>query len=135
MMKNTTKPLHAGAVLLDVDGTVLDSNDMHAHAWEKALDLCGRPVTFDEIRRCIGMGGDKLLRATAGIDEESDLGTEVTARKKSIFRERYLSQCHPFPRARALLEKMRANGLAIVVATSAGADELAALLEAARVSI
>ncbi|HZQ37601.1 MAG TPA: HAD family hydrolase, partial [Dehalococcoidia bacterium] len=50
---------HTRAVIFDVDGTLVDSNDAHAHAWVEALIAFGHPVTFAQVRPLIGMGGDK----------------------------------------------------------------------------
>ena len=61
-------------VLLDVDGTLVDSNDAHAHAWVKALAEHGVAVPFAKVRRLIGMGGDKLLPLAAGIAADSPQG-------------------------------------------------------------
>ena len=57
------------AVILDVDGTLVDSNDAHAHAWVEAFAEAGITVDYDTVRRCIGMGGDKLMPAVSGLDE------------------------------------------------------------------
>ncbi|MEA2752803.1 MAG: hypothetical protein QOI41_6946, partial [Myxococcales bacterium] len=62
------------AVLFDIDGTLLDSNDAHAHAWLDALRGHGKDVPLDLVRSKIGMGGDKLLMEVAGIDHESTEG-------------------------------------------------------------
>ena len=57
------------AVLFDIDGTLVDSNDAHAHAWVKAFAEAGVRVEFDRVRCAIGMGGDKLMPAVADIEE------------------------------------------------------------------
>src|SRR5436305_7903140 len=68
-------PMHAlRGVLLDVDGTLVDSNDAHAHAWVAAFAEAGVEVPFDRVRRLIGKGGDKLLPEASGIDPESAQG-------------------------------------------------------------
>jgi beta-phosphoglucomutase-like phosphatase (HAD superfamily) len=54
--------------ILDIDGTIIESNDAHAHAWVMALEQHGHRVAFREVRIRIGMGGDKLLREVAGIE-------------------------------------------------------------------
>lgn len=64
-------------VLLDVDGTLVDSNDAHTRAWVKALAEAGVTVEFAAVRRLIGKGGDKLLPEVSGIDAESDKGKAV----------------------------------------------------------
>jgi phosphoglycolate phosphatase-like HAD superfamily hydrolase len=80
------------AVLLDVDGTLIDSNDAHAHAWVDAGAEFGHAIEFAEVRRLIGMGGDKVLPRLTGLEEESDEGARLLERRGEIFRERYLSQ-------------------------------------------
>jgi HAD superfamily hydrolase (TIGR01509 family) len=85
-----------------------------------------------EICLLIGTGGDKIL-AQVGIDDESDRGRSIAARRKHLFRERYLAGCRPFPGARDLVARMREDGLVIAVATSSEKDDLAALLHVAGV--
>ena len=60
-------------VLFDIDGTLVDSNNAHAHAWVKALAEAGIRVEFGDVRCAIGMGADKLLPAVAGIEADSPL--------------------------------------------------------------
>ena len=122
------------AVLFDVDGTLLDSNDAHARAWEDAFREAGYAARFADVRPLIGMGGDKLLPKVIGVDAESARGKALGKRRQEIFRERYLPRLRPFPGARALLERMRAAGLTLVVATSAKEEELTGLLDAAGVA-
>ncbi len=120
-------------VLLDVDGTLLDSNDAHARAYVEALRACGIQRSFEEVRQLIGMGGDRVLPKLAGVDEESELGQRIGTNKRAIFRERYLPGLLPVRGARQLLEHLRQRGLKLVVASSASGSELHGLLEAARV--
>jgi HAD superfamily hydrolase (TIGR01509 family) len=122
------------AVILDVDGTLIDTNDAHAHAWVEACHEFGHEVAFGEVRRMIGMGGDRVLPRLTGEEEESEAGKKMKERRGEIFRERYLPSCQPFPRARELLERFRDEGLELVVATSASRDDMAALLKAANVA-
>jgi phosphoglycolate phosphatase-like HAD superfamily hydrolase len=122
------------AVLLDVDGTLIDTNDAHARAW---VDVCaefGITASFAEVRRMIGMGGDRVIPRLTGQPEDSELGKTMKERRGRIFRERYLPECRPFPRTRELLRRMRDDGLGLVVATSASDADLAALLDAAGVA-
>lgn len=118
-------------VLLDVDGTLIDSNDAHAWSWVDAFREFGRDIGFDQVRPLIGMGGDKLLPQLTGLDHESDLAARMTARRGEIFNERYLPTLRAFPGAHELLARFRASGLRLVVATSAKAKELTRLLEQA----
>ena len=119
------------AVLLDVDGTLVDSNDAHAQAWVQVLAEFGHPVLFEQVRRLIGMGGDKLLPAVVAIPEDSDEGRRISERRREIFLTRYLPTVRPFSHARDLLARMRAEGLRLVVASSAKAEELQPLLRIA----
>ena len=119
-------------VILDVDGTLVDSNDAHAHAWVDALAEHGYQVPFEKVRRLIGMGGDKLLPAVAGIEKDSAPGKAIDRRRGEIFKARYLPTLRPFPEVRALLQRMRDQGWKLVVASSAKADELDPLLKIAQ---
>jgi HAD superfamily hydrolase (TIGR01509 family) len=122
------------AVLLDIDGTLVDSNDAHAHAWEDALRHFGHDVPFEKVRALIGKGGDKLLAEAAGIDPGSPLGKEIDQLRGRTFMRDYLPQLRPFPKARELLLRLRDDGLLLVVATSAKRSEMAALLEVCEAS-
>jgi HAD superfamily hydrolase (TIGR01509 family) len=119
------------AVILDVDGTLIDSNDAHARAWVEACREIGRDVAIEEARRLIGMGGDKVLPRLTGLEEGSEAGERVKERRGAIFRERYLKELKPFAGARELLERFRAEGLTLAVASSASEKDLGPLLEQA----
>jgi HAD superfamily hydrolase (TIGR01509 family) len=117
-------------VLLDVDGTLVDSNDAHARAWVIALAEGGVTVTFEKVRPLIGKGGDKLLPEASGIDAESPKGKAISKRRGEIFRKEFLPLLRPFPKARDLLVRMKREGLRLGVASSAKEDELKGLLRA-----
>jgi len=104
-------------VLLDVDGTLVDSNDAHARAIVEALEACGLQASFDKVRSLIGMGSDKLLEAAAGLKEDDPRAEQVGDRKKEIFQERYLPGLRPFPHTRELLQRLRERGLPLVAAS------------------
>jgi HAD superfamily hydrolase (TIGR01509 family) len=120
--------------LLDVDGTLLDSNDAHARSWIEALEGEGLSLPLGLVRSKIGKGGDKLLWDLLCVDERSPLGHTIAERRKRIFRSRFLPHVRPLPGARALIETMKARGLALVVATSSSAEEVRDLLTAATVA-
>lgn len=120
-------------VILDVDGTLVDSNDAHAHAWTDALAEAGYRVPFDRVRRLIGMGGDKLLPEAVGLPAETPAGEAIAERRGQIFRERYLPDVKALPGARDLVLRLRAEGHALAVASSAQPDELGLLLKIAGV--
>jgi HAD superfamily hydrolase (TIGR01509 family) len=116
------------AVLLDVDGTLIDSNDAHAQAWVDVGAEFGHAIEFDRVRWLIGMGGDKVLPELTGLEEESPEGERMLERRGEIFRERYLPELSAFPGAAALVERLRDEGRRLVVATSASEKDLEALL-------
>jgi HAD superfamily hydrolase (TIGR01509 family) len=120
-------------VLLDIDGTIVDSNDAHARAWEEAFARYGRAIPFERIRPLIGMGGDKLLERLAGLDSGSAEGKRIAAARASIFTD-FLPTLRPTPGARTMIEWLKSEGATITIATSAAGDEVAGLLEAAGVA-
>lgn len=126
--------MRPGTVILDVDGTLVDSNDAHAHAWVDAFAEAGVTVPFEAVRRAIGMGGDKLMPAVSSLTEESQKGKRISARRGEIFKERYLPAVHAFPGTRELVSRLRADGFQLTVASSAKEDELGPLLERAGVA-
>lgn len=121
-------------VIFDIDGTLVDSNDAHARSWTDTFAEAGYDVPFDAVRPLIGMGADKLLPKTVGVEDDSRDGKMLLARRSEIFREKYLPHLRALPGSRALVDRVRAGGLDPIVATSARNDELKALLTAADVS-
>jgi HAD superfamily hydrolase (TIGR01509 family) len=122
--------MRRGAIL-DVDGTLVDSNDAHAHAWVDALREHGHAVAFEHVRRLIGMGGDKLLPAAVGVSADSPEGIAIGDLRGRIFRERELPRLRAFPGSHELLRALRGRGLRLAVASSAQEDELTPLLRIA----
>jgi HAD superfamily hydrolase (TIGR01509 family) len=116
------------AVLFDVDGTLVDSNDAHAHAWVEAFAEQGMNVDFALVRRCIGMGGDKLIPTVSPLTEDSPKGTRISSRRGEIFKEKYLPTLKAFAGSRELVAALKARGLTTVAASSAKKDELKPLL-------
>jgi len=122
------------AAILDVDGTLVDSNDAHAQAWLTAFNEAGRDVSHDRVRRAIGMGGDKLMPHVAGIAADSPEGKRIAERRKAIFAADFLPHIQPFPRVRDLVQRFQHDGFTVVVASSATAEELDSLLEIAGIT-
>jgi HAD superfamily hydrolase (TIGR01509 family) len=125
---SAARPLEA--VLLDVDGTLLDSNDAHAQAWSDTFKESGLEIGSETVRSLVGMGSDKLLPKLTGIDAESEEGKRLVERRTEIFLKEYLPTVRAFPNVHDLLDRMRSDGLKLVVASSAGEEELKALLGA-----
>ena len=122
-------------VLLDVDGTLIDSNDGHARAWVGALRAHGYVVPFEQVRPLIGMGGDKLLPRVSGIESKSAKGKAIGRSRQQIFLERYLSKLRPFPGVRPFVKHLKERGKRVYVASSAQPEELCPLLERAAASM
>jgi HAD superfamily hydrolase (TIGR01509 family) len=114
-------------VIFDVDGTLVDSNDAHAHAFVEAFESCGYKVPFDPVRRLIGKGADKLIPQLIGRYDAA-----LAEHKKAIFNARYLPRLRAFPGVEDLLRFLTARERHLAVASSAGKDELRSLLEVAR---
>jgi len=121
-------------VIFDIDGTLVDSNDAHAQSWVDTFAEAGYEVPFDVVRPLIGMGADKLLPKTIGVTHDSEEGKTLIKRRSGIFREKYLPTLRPLEGSRALVLRVRSDGLKAIVATSAKDKELKGLLEAAEVA-
>ena len=88
-------------LLIDIDGTLIDSNEAHARAWADILHEHGWPeITWQQVLPLIGMGGDKLLPSVAGIEIDSELGEQLAKRRWEIFQRDYLPRLKPTPGAR-----------------------------------
>jgi len=107
------------AVIFDVDGTLVDSNDAHAHAWVLAITDSGRRVEFSRVRPLIGMGGDKLLPEVTGLSIDSPEGKAIAPKRQEIFRRDFLPHLQPTRGAQRLLESLRDDHKTLVVASSA----------------
>ena len=129
-----SEPVRLRGVLLDVDGTLVLSVDAHARAWAEAFDETGYDVPPERVRPLIGMGGDRVLpQLVPGLNDAEDPGKSIAERRRELFLETHAPRLEAARGARELLERMKADGLRLVAASSAKQDELGALLEAARV--
>jgi HAD superfamily hydrolase (TIGR01549 family) len=123
------------AVLLDVDGTLIDSNEAHARAWADILRERGWPeITWQDVLPLVGMGGDKLLPTLTGVEIDSRRGKALAAERTEHFLTAYAPTIRAWPGTRELLEAIRDRGLKRVIATSAKDDELEILLDRAGIA-
>lgn len=106
------------AAILDVDGTLVDTNYHHALAWYRAFHDCGVLVPLWRLHRHVGMGGDKFVSAVAGQAAEEQLGDEVRGRWEELFNE-LLPEVAPTPGARELVIALKQRGNRVLFATSA----------------
>jgi len=122
------------AVLLDIDGTLVLSNDAHAQAWVEAFAAYGYDVPFEKVRPLIGMGGDQVLpKMVPGLNDEEGDGKAIAEKRKELIIERFGPTLAPTKGARELILRMQEAGLHLLIATSATSQELSVLLKAAQV--
>lgn len=115
-------------VILNVDGTLIDSYDARTQAWVEALKEFKHPVGFRELRRLCGLVSHELLVRATGFGEDTELGFAIRTRQRDIFRKRYLSRIIPFLGAGELVLRMRKSGLAVAIVSSDPAEILQPLL-------
>jgi HAD superfamily hydrolase (TIGR01549 family) len=126
--KKETLMIPIRGIILDADGTFIDSNDAHAKSWAEAMAAYSYNVAFEKVRPLIGMGGDKVLPHTIHLQKDSEIGSQMSKRREAIFKERYSPRLRAFPGAQELLQEMRKRGLKLAIASSAQPDELKSLL-------
>lgn len=112
------------AVLFDIDGTLLDSVDLHAQAWQEAFRHFGRDIPLDKIRAQIGKGGDQLVPVFLKGDELREKQQPLQEFRSQLFKDKYLAKVKPFPCVRELFQKVKGSGKRVALASSAKADEL-----------
>ena len=112
-----TSETSTGTVVLDVDGTLIDSNYHHALAWSRAFEHLGVTVPVWRIHRAIGMGGDKLVAAVAGDDVEREHGDDVRDRWEKEYDE-IIDETRLLPGAKELLAALRERGVDVALASS-----------------
>lgn len=112
------------AVIFDMDGTLIDSVDLHAEAWQRALRDFGHDVELSVVRQQIGKGGDQLMPAFLSEAEIKEQGQEIEAYRSQIFRHDCLPQVKAFPSASELVRKVDLAGIRVALASSAKQEEL-----------
>jgi HAD superfamily hydrolase (TIGR01549 family) len=111
------------AAILDIDGTLVDTNYHHAIAWYRAFRQSDVTLPLWRIHRHIGMGGDQLVAALAGDDFEASHGDDVRTAEKVLYME-LIDEVRPLAGARELIEDLKRSGHAVVLASSAKPDEV-----------
>ncbi|WP_166037431.1 HAD family hydrolase [Sphingosinicella sp. YJ22] len=111
------------AILFDLDGTLVDTNELHVEAWDRAFRAHGHEFTRERIHGQIGKGGDNLLPSLLPDASEEELEA-IDERHGEIYKEELMPTARPFPRATDLLGRARDGGLKVVLASSAGGEEI-----------
>ncbi len=112
------------AFIFDVDGTLIDSNEFHAKAWEKAFAAHGKEIPMQKIRPHLGKGSDQLLPEFLDKKEMERLGKAISEMRAEIFKREYLPQVRPFPGVRELFKRIREADRRIALASSSKKEEV-----------
>jgi HAD superfamily hydrolase (TIGR01509 family) len=127
-LRSSPESLHLGGVpraaLFDIDGTLVDSVDLHARAWQEAFARFGKAVPLEDVRAQIGKGGDQLLPLFLEQDELERFGDDLSEYRAGLYERRYLPWVKAFPGARELLAKLKRFGMQVALASSCQRVEL-----------
>lgn len=106
------------AVIFDVDGTLVDTVGLQAQAWQEAFKHYGYDITYQELRSQIGKGSEYIIPEFIAQQEYEKLGSQIAEYRKQYYQKNLLSQARPFEKVRELFERIKAEGLQIVLASS-----------------
>jgi HAD superfamily hydrolase (TIGR01549 family) len=112
------------AVIFDIDGTLLDSVDLHAECWLATFYRFGIETSFSDVRKQIGKGGDQLMPMFMSEEDIKERGAEIEEYRSALFKRDYLPKVRAFPKVRELFERIRHEGVKTVLASSAKKDEI-----------
>jgi HAD superfamily hydrolase (TIGR01509 family) len=112
-------------LLSDIDGTLVDSNSLHAESWRRTFEHFGIEVGLDEAWSQIGKGGDQLIPVFVSAQDRQRLEDDIKRYREDLMKREYMPRMIPFAQARDLLARVRKEGMRIVLATSAKGDDLA----------
>jgi HAD superfamily hydrolase (TIGR01549 family) len=121
------------AVIFDIDGTLVDSVDLHAQAWKETFKQYGKDVPYQQVRHQIGKGGDQLMPVFFSQEELDEFGEEMEEYRGKIYKRDYLPRVRAFPEVRELFLKVKQDGKRIALASSAKEDELNAYKKIAQI--
>jgi HAD superfamily hydrolase (TIGR01549 family) len=111
-------------ILFDVDGTLVDSNDIHARCWIEAFSHYGKTFEFDLVRHQIGKGGDLLVPDLLNAREMQKFGEELKEYRSELFKKKYMQSVKPFPRVTESLRALSEKDIRLVLASSSNPDEV-----------
>lgn len=121
------------AVVFDLDGTIVDSNDFHVDAWNRAFRRFGKHFPMSKLREQIGKGSDQYLPEFLTPEEVTTIGKQIDEYRSKRFRNEFLPRVKPFPKVRELFERIREDGKMIGLATSSQADDVETYTKLARI--
>ncbi len=120
--------------IFDIDGTLIDSVDLHAQAWQETFKHFGREVEFTEVRHQIGKGADQLLPMFFSAEELEHSGKEMEEYRSDLFKRNYMPHVRPLPQVRELFERILSEGKRILLASSAQSEEVETYKEIANIA-
>ncbi len=121
------------AVIFDIDGTLVDSVDLHAQAWKEAFKHFGKEIPYEQVRHQIGKGGDQLMPVFFSREELERFGEEMEEYRSHLYKRDYLPRVRAFPRVRELFERIERDGKRLALASSAKGEELSAYKRIAKI--
>ena len=113
------------AVIFDIDGTLVDSVDLHAKAWHETIKRFGHDAPYEKVRHQIGKGADQLMPVFFSKEELREKRDEIEEFREELYKRDYLPRVKGFPKVRELFERIKKDGKQIVLASSAVGEELA----------
>jgi HAD superfamily hydrolase (TIGR01549 family) len=116
-LKFGTQPVIT-AFIFDIDGTLVDSNELHVLSWDRAFRHFGKTFPIEALRDQIGKGSDQYIPEFLTSEEIERLGKQLDDYRSEIFRKEYLPKVRPFPKVRELFEQIKDDGKRIVLASS-----------------
>jgi len=121
------------AVIFDLDGTVIDSNEAHVAAWDRAFQHFGKKFSREQLHKQVGKGSDQYLPVFLRPDELRTIGPKIDQCHTELFKKDYLPHLRPFPRVRELFARIKSDGKRIALATSGKKKEVSLYKKMARI--
>ncbi len=111
------------AYIFDLDGTLVDSNELHVESWDRAFRHFGKQFRRDQLHAQIGKGSDKYLPEFLTPEEMARFGKQLDKYRSELFKAEYLPKVRPFPAVKDLFQRIRADDKTIILATSGKEEE------------
>jgi len=112
------------AAIFDIDGTLVDSVEAHARAWQQTFEHFGRKVPLEEVRKQIGKGSDQLLPDYFSGEQLERFGKDIEQYRGDLFKREYVTNIRPFPRVRELLLRLHNDGCKVALASSGSKEDM-----------
>jgi HAD superfamily hydrolase (TIGR01509 family) len=121
------------AVIFDLDGTIMDSNEAHVEAWDRAFQRFGKKFPREQLHKHIGKGSDQYLPEFLSAEELRTIGKQIDEYRTALFKKEYLPHLRPFPKVRELFERIKKDAKQIALASSGKKEEVSLYKKMARI--